>query len=78
MKQEFFMKEVNLTDINCLQISRKYVQFRPNTATHDQFFAFYKNGRYMSQPVGINSIPKLIVGKLGLVNPDQEDRQHVC
>ncbi|KAJ8912812.1 hypothetical protein NQ315_014395 [Exocentrus adspersus] len=45
--------------VNAIEICRKYISLRPIRLTRDRFFLRYMNQKYISQPVGINTLAKV-------------------
>lgn len=58
---------------NVLQLFRKYVSLRPKKLNINKLYIAYRNGKCISQRVGIHSIggiPKKIAEYLGLEKPE--------
>jgi len=61
-----------VTDVNCMELIKKYNNLRPKTVTHKRFFLTYRHGCLINSPIGINtmgSIPKEIASFLRLPDP---------
>lgn len=62
------------SEMNMLDIYRKYASLRPANVDSNRFFISYRNGKCCSQVVGVNTLAKIpfeIAKYLGLPNPTQ-------
>lgn len=62
-----------VTDIQWIDLIKKYVSLRPNNVTHKRFFLTYRNGYCVTSPIGINimgKVSKNIAAFLKLPNPE--------
>lgn len=62
------------SEVNMLDIYRKYASLRPSNVESNRFFISYRNGRCFSQVVGVNTLAKVpfeIAKYLCLPNPTQ-------
>lgn len=61
-----------VTDVNCIELIKKYNNLRPKTVTHKRFFLTYRHGCLINSPIGINTmgnVPKQIASFLHLPDP---------
>lgn len=65
--------ETGITNLNLLDIYRKYATLRPKNANSRHFFLSYRNGKCTKQVIGINTlskIPSIIAKYLNLPQPN--------
>lgn len=74
ISREFFVTSGDIEGINLVDVVRQYINLRPKDCNHSRFFVTFRNGNYIKQPIGINTIgnaPKLIAEFLKLPDPKQ-------
>lgn len=72
-KRRVFTVIDEMDSISVLELFRRYVTLRPKGLGHNKLFVGYRNGKCISQRVGIHTVggvPKKMAQFLGLANPE--------
>lgn len=72
--RQFVIADSGNTDINVVNIIKRYINLRPHGVPNSRFFIGYRQGKCTRQPIGINQIsayPGKIATFLGLPSPNQ-------
>lgn len=54
--REFVINEGVVPNVNLVDVIKKYMELRSKVVTTDRFFLNFRGGKFVAQPVGINTI----------------------